>query len=130
MNPRLIQRLLAGINFGLGVIHLLFGFAEPVAEGRGIPNEGYFFLVISALYFSVGIGLLRWNKWLITFTALPLAVLAVAFTFLIAGGGWIWGPPREAQTYVFVIFSVIVAVFESLCIAIAFKHTKKETASV
>jgi NADH:ubiquinone oxidoreductase subunit K len=112
VNARTSQRVYGAVNLLLGILHFIVGFAEPVSRGTTHMSESYYFLVIAALFFGVATGFLLGSRWTVILTSVPLLLLGVMFAFLIAGGGWIWGPPRIAQTYAFILASLLIAAFE------------------
>jgi len=116
----------AAANAGLGLLHIFFGLAEPVYTRIG--NEGYFFLCIALLFFVAATGFVLKNRWVALVAVIPIVLLSCMFAFLIAGGGWIWGPPRTYQMYLFITSSILVAVLEVVGILTIFRYSKKERA--
>ena len=125
MNARTSQRVFAAVNLLLGILHFIVGFAEPVSRGTTHMSESYYFLVIAALFVGVAMGFLLGSRWAVILTSVPLLLLGVMFAFLIAGGGWIWGPARIAQTYTFILASLLIAAFEVAGIISIIRFTKK-----
>jgi NADH:ubiquinone oxidoreductase subunit K len=125
VNARSSQRTFAAVNVVLGILHFIFGFVEPVARGTIHVNESYFFLVIAALFFGVATGFFLGSRWIVILTSVPLLLLGLMFAFLIAGGGWIWAPPRAGQMYLFIIASLVVVAFEIAGIMAIVRFTKK-----
>jgi len=125
VNPRTSQRVYAAGNFLLGILHFIIGFAEPVSRGTTHMSESYYFLVIAGLFFGVATGFLLGSRWVVVLTSVPLLLLGVMFAFLITGGGWIWGPARIAQTYTFILASLLIVAFEVAGIISIIRLTRK-----
>jgi hypothetical protein len=109
---KVLHKVFAAVNVALGILHIIFGFTEPVAKGSPHLAEGTFFLGISVLFFGAATGFMLGSRWAVVLTSAPLALLSLMFAFLIAGGGWIWGPSYTVQMYVFILASLLIAAIE------------------
>lgn len=119
-------KVYAAANAGLGLVHILFGLANPAFTGSS--SEGAFFLILALLFFAIATGFVLGNRLIVLWASIPVILVGAIFAFLIVGGAWIWGHSHADRMYLFIVVSVLIAALEIVGILTIWRYSKRERA--